>query len=114
SMRDIATTAVRLDSGASSRGIVEECISRIKESGGEGHRTFLKVHAEEALATATVYDRMRIKRAAPSRFAGIPVSIKDLFDVAGEVTTAGSTALRGAPPATRDAAAVARLRGAGF
>jgi aspartyl-tRNA(Asn)/glutamyl-tRNA(Gln) amidotransferase subunit A len=51
---------------------------------------------------------------APTRFAGIPVSIKDLFDVAGEVTTAGSIALRDAPPALRDASVIAHLRGAGF
>ncbi len=54
-------------------------------------------------------------RAVPARaFAGIPVSIKDLFDIAGEVTTAGSLVLRGAAPASSDAPAVARLRAAGF
>ena len=47
------------------------------------------------------------------RLAGIAVSIKDLFDVAGQVTTAGSTVLAGAPPARKDSAAVARLRAAG-
>ena len=45
--------------------------------------------------------------------AGIPVSIKDLFDVAGQVTTAGSTVLAGAAPAKEDSTAVARLRAAG-
>jgi len=45
--------------------------------------------------------------------AGIAVSIKDLFDVAGQVTMAGSTVLGSAPPAVADAAAVARLRAAG-
>ncbi len=44
---------------------------------------------------------------------GIPVSIKDLFDVAGQVTTAGSTVLAGAEPARADCPAVARLRAAG-
>ena len=48
-----------------------------------------------------------------SRLAGMPVSVKDLFDVAGQVTTAGSTVLAGAPPARVDAVAVARLRAAG-
>jgi aspartyl-tRNA(Asn)/glutamyl-tRNA(Gln) amidotransferase subunit A len=43
----------------------------------------------------------------------LPISIKDLFDVAGEVTTAGSTVLANAPPATVDAPAIARLRAAG-
>ena len=45
--------------------------------------------------------------------AGIPVSVKDLFDVAGQVTMAGSTVLATAPPAGADAIAVARLRAAG-
>ena len=62
----------------------------------------------------TIYDRLRARGAAPSPFAGIPVSIKDLFDVAGDVTTAGSVVLRDAAPAARDAPCVARLRAAGF
>ena len=45
--------------------------------------------------------------------AGIPVSVKDLFDVAGQTTAAGSTVLSGAPPATADCPAVARLRATG-
>ena len=45
--------------------------------------------------------------------AGIPVSIKDLFDVAGQITMAGSTVLAATPPAQADAIAVARLRAAG-
>ena len=48
-----------------------------------------------------------------SLLAGIPVSVKDLFDVAGQVTMAGSTVLAAAPPALADAIAVARLRAAG-
>ena len=45
--------------------------------------------------------------------AGIPVSVKDLFDMAGQVTTAGSTVLEGHPAAPADCPAVARLRAAG-
>lgn len=45
--------------------------------------------------------------------AGIAVSVKDLFDVAGQVTMAGSTVLAIAAPASADAVAVARLRAAG-
>jgi aspartyl-tRNA(Asn)/glutamyl-tRNA(Gln) amidotransferase subunit A len=59
-------------------------------------------------------DRLREVKAAPSRFAGIPVSIKDLFDIRGQVTRAGSRALDDSPPAEADAPAVARLRRAGF
>src|SRR5206468_3736501 len=45
--------------------------------------------------------------------AGLAVSVKDLFDVQGQPTTAGSVVLEGAPPAAADCAAVARLRNAG-
>jgi Asp-tRNA(Asn)/Glu-tRNA(Gln) amidotransferase A subunit family amidase len=45
--------------------------------------------------------------------AGLPVSVKDLFDIAGQTTTAGSAVLRGAPAAQADARVVARLRAAG-
>jgi aspartyl-tRNA(Asn)/glutamyl-tRNA(Gln) amidotransferase subunit A len=48
-----------------------------------------------------------------SPLAGVPVSIKDPFDVAGERTLAGSKALDDIPPAKRDAPIVARLRAAG-
>src|SRR5258705_13456870 len=59
-------------------------------------------------------DGLREVNAAPSPFAGIPISIKDLFDIKGQVTRAGSRALDDSPPAEADAPAVARLRRAGF
>src|SRR5436305_7181670 len=59
-------------------------------------------------------DGLRRVKAAPSRYAGIPVSIKDLFDIKGQVTRAGSRALDDSPPAEADAPVVARLRRAGF
>jgi aspartyl-tRNA(Asn)/glutamyl-tRNA(Gln) amidotransferase subunit A len=113
-MRSIAKTAMSLAAGAGSRDLVEDCLARIDDRSGEGGRTFLKVHAEAARAAADYHDRMRTAGATPSPYAGIPVSIKDLFDIAGDVTTAGSVALRDAPAARHDAPAVARLRAAGF
>ena len=113
-MQTIAEAAAALDAGARSRDLIEEALARINDKSGEGARTFLKVHAEQALAAADFYDRLRASGAVPSRFAGIPLSLKDLFDIAGDVTTAGSRVLRDAPPAPRDAPAVARLRAAGF
>nr|WP_325344574.1 amidase family protein [Xylophilus sp.] len=50
---------------------------------------------------------------APSLLAGLPVSVKDLFNVQGQVTTAGSAVLVGNVPAAADAPVVARLRAAG-
>jgi aspartyl-tRNA(Asn)/glutamyl-tRNA(Gln) amidotransferase subunit A len=97
-----------------SRQLVTDCLTRISSNAGEGARVFLKVYGEQALATADFYDRMRQQGARLNPFAGIPVSVKDLFDVAGDTTLAGSTLLKGAPVAERDARAVARLRAAGF
>jgi len=97
-----------------SRALVEACIARIDDPAGEGLRAFVSVDRARALAAADAMDALRHAGAAPSRFAGIPIAIKDLFDIAGEVTTAGSKALADRPPAMTDAVAVARLRQAGF
>src|SRR3989442_14987556 len=96
-----------------SRRLVEAALARIADAGGEGGRVFTKVHAQGALAAAGASDRLRKEGVVPSPLAGLPVSIKDLFDIAGEVTTAGSKILRDAAPAAADAVAVAQLRSAG-
>jgi aspartyl-tRNA(Asn)/glutamyl-tRNA(Gln) amidotransferase subunit A len=97
-----------------SRALIERCLDRIRMTDGEGARVFLRIRAEQALAMADRVDRARGAGSDVARFAGIPISIKDLFDIAGEVTTAGSMLLRDAPAATRDAVSVARLVAAGF
>ena len=97
-----------------SRGLVEDCLARIADPAGEGGRAFLQVDAEGARKAADAMDALRAAKAAPSPYAGIPVSVKDLFDVAGQVTRAGSRALDDMPPASADAVTVARLRRAGF
>lgn len=112
-MWTIAQAAREFAGGMSSRSLVEDCLQRILDPAGEGARTFLKVHAEGARAAAGCADDLRRHGGAP-RFAGVPVSVKDLFDVAGDVTTAGSRALADAAPAARDATVVARIRAAGF
>jgi aspartyl-tRNA(Asn)/glutamyl-tRNA(Gln) amidotransferase subunit A len=111
----LATLASDLESGATTaRKLVEECLARIADPAGEGQRTFIHVDKEAALDAADAMDRLRKANAAPSRFAGIPVSIKDLFDIKGQVTRAGSRALEDSAPAEADAPVVARLRRAGF
>jgi aspartyl-tRNA(Asn)/glutamyl-tRNA(Gln) amidotransferase subunit A len=97
-----------------SRKLVEECIARIADPAGEGQRAFIHVDKDASFAAADAMDALRKANAAPSRFAGIPVSIKDLFDIKGQVTRAGSRALDDSAPAEADAPAVARLRRAGF
>jgi aspartyl-tRNA(Asn)/glutamyl-tRNA(Gln) amidotransferase subunit A len=96
-----------------SRELVEQALARIADAAGEGARTFTKVYYESARAAADAHDRLRAAGYVASPLAGLPVSIKDLFDVAGERTLAGSKALDDVPPAKRDAPIVARLRKAG-
>ncbi|PPQ19361.1 amidase [Bradyrhizobium sp. AC87j1] len=111
----LAKLAEDLESGrTTARKLVEACIARIADPAGEGQRTFLHVDKDAALAAADAMDGLREAKAAPSRYAGIPISIKDLFDIKGQVTRAGSRALDDSPPAEQDAATVARLRRAGF
>src|SRR5258707_529834 len=111
----LASLANDLENGrTSARKLVDECLARIADPSGEGARAFVHVDAEAAIEAAEAMDRLREVRAAPSPFAGIPISIKDLFDIKGQVTRAGSRALEDSPPATADAPVVARLRRAGF
>ncbi|MBI5261926.1 MAG: amidase [Bradyrhizobium sp.] len=111
----LATLADDLDSGrTTARKLVEKCLEKIADPAGEGARAFVHVDKDAALTAADAMDRLRKVDAAPSRYAGIPISIKDLFDIKGQVTRAGSRALDDSPPAESDAAAVSRLRGAGF
>lgn len=97
-----------------SRKLVEDCLARIADPTGEGARVFIKTNAERARAAADAMDALRKAGAAPSPYAGIPIAIKDLADITGEITTAGSRALTDAAPATSDAPSVARLRRVGF
>jgi aspartyl-tRNA(Asn)/glutamyl-tRNA(Gln) amidotransferase subunit A len=111
----LAALAEDLASGRSSaRRLVDQCLARIADPSGEGVRTFVHVDAKAAIEAAEAMDRLRAVKAAPSAYAGIPVSIKDLFDIKGQVTRAGSRALDDSPPAEADAPVVARLRRAGF
>jgi aspartyl-tRNA(Asn)/glutamyl-tRNA(Gln) amidotransferase subunit A len=96
-----------------SRKLVEEALARIADPAGEGARAFMKVYAEHARADAEQADRLRRQGVVRSAVDGLPISVKDLYDVAGDVTRAGSRLLAGAAPAKQDAAAVARLRAAG-
>lgn len=97
----------------SSRALVEQALARINDPKGEGKRAFLQVYADRALADADYADQLRKRGARRSPIDGLPVSLKDLYDVAGEVTRAGSRVLDKNAPAKADAAAVARLRAAG-
>ena len=111
-MWTVAQLARDLAAGrTSSRELVESALARIARPYGEGPRAFLKVYEDAARADADHADGLRKRGVRRSAVDGLPVSLKELFDVAGELTRAGSKVL--ALEAREDAAAVARLRAAG-
>ncbi|MES2220740.1 MAG: amidase family protein [Acidobacteriota bacterium] len=93
--------------------MVEACVAAAVDPSGQGSRTFTRIDADAALHGADAMDKRRRTSASQGYLLGLPISIKDLFDVAGESTSAGSIVLADAPPASQDAAAIARLRDAG-
>jgi aspartyl-tRNA(Asn)/glutamyl-tRNA(Gln) amidotransferase subunit A len=110
----LAQLAEALRAGrTTSRGLVEQALERIEDPSGQGAIAFVHVDAARARAAADAHDALRRAGTVLSPLAGIPVSIKDLFDIEGQVTRAGSRALAHALPASADAVAVARLRRAG-
>ncbi len=114
-MRSIHEASAALARGTTtSRQLVEDCLARIADPSGEGSRAFIKVYAEQARVMADAADaRRRVGRSA-GKFAGIPISVKDLFDVEGEPTPAGSVVLADAPPAKANAPLIQRVLDAGF
>src|SRR5262245_37210514 len=92
--QSLAEIASKLAQGkVTSRALVEDSLERIADPNGEGELAFLTVHAEKARSLADFYDgERRAGRHVPAH-AGIPFSVKDLFDEAGEVTRAGSRLL---------------------
>jgi len=96
----------------SARDRLEVILSRLAARAGD-ERVFTKLYLEAAPAAADAADARRKAGVTLGPLDGTIVSIKDLFDVAGEATTAGSLMLRTATPAQHDAAIVRRLRQAG-
>lgn len=103
---DLLGTRQRLQNGQTSAPAeMERCIAVAQSSRCE--HVFLKTMFDEARAAAADPAQSR------QPLAGLAVSIKDLFDIGGQVSTAGSTALANAPAALQDGPAVARLKAAG-
>lgn len=89
------------------------CFDRIADPRGEGRRSFIRLFEAEAMSAARHVDERRANGAALPPLSGIPVSVKDLCDIGGSVTLAGSRALAGHPAAAGDAPVIYRLRTAG-
>ena len=111
----IATAQKALQDGeVSSVDLVSSAFREIENEEGEGSRTFIRTFKNTAITQAAASDAMRKMGVPQGPLAGTPISIKDVFDVSGEPTTAGSNALSAvAKPAPKDAVVMARLRAAG-
>ncbi|RAZ92198.1 amidase [Mesorhizobium hawassense] len=94
------------------RDRLENILSRLANRAAD-EKVYSKLYVEAAHAAADASDARRKAGVSLGPLDGRIVSIKDLFDVAGEPTTAGSLLLTNAAPAARDAAIVQRLRQAG-
>ncbi|AZO61090.1 MULTISPECIES: amidase [unclassified Mesorhizobium] len=94
------------------RDRLEIILSRLANRAAD-EKVYVKQYAQAALAAADAADARQRAGVCLGPLDGVVVSIKDLFDVAGEPTRAGSATLAGAQPAAQDAAIVRRLRQAG-
>ena len=92
--------------------VIEAALSRIAQH-NPALNAFTAVIKERALAKAEVIDQARARGNLPGALAGVPFAVKNLFDVAGLPTLAGSKINRERPAASRDATLIARLEAAG-
>jgi aspartyl-tRNA(Asn)/glutamyl-tRNA(Gln) amidotransferase subunit A len=93
--------------------LAEAAIAAIDDPTGQGNAAFIRRNDARARHLAQASDILRDTGERRSPIDGVPISVKDLFDVAGEVTTAGSLVLRDAEPALSDAPVVRALKRAG-
>lgn len=110
----IESLAAELRSGRTTAlQLAETALARAEDPAGEGARAFTRIDRERALAMARASDALRAAGLVRSPLEGLPVSVKDLFDVAGQVTTSGSAVLKDAAPAAHNAPVIDRLIAAG-
>ena len=93
--------------------LMRSVLDRAESYPRAGHPYVQLVEPESLLASAGEADRARLQRRTTGPLHGIPVAVKDIFDVAGMPTRCGSRAMDDADPAASDAEAVATLRQAG-
>jgi amidase/aspartyl-tRNA(Asn)/glutamyl-tRNA(Gln) amidotransferase subunit A len=105
-----AIAAAVRSGGLSARAAVQTSLATIADTDGRVN-AFTAVLAERALKRADVIDAH--PRRARMKLAGVPFAVKNLFDVAGIATLAGSKIERDKPPARRDAALIRRLEAEG-
>ncbi|MFT3906860.1 MAG: AtzE family amidohydrolase [Steroidobacteraceae bacterium] len=111
-MRAAIDIAASIRGGASAAALIEATLARIART-HPSLNCFTHVTAERARHSAACIDARVAAGEDPGPLAGVPFAVKNLFDVAGEVTLAGSILLRTRPPAVRDAFAIRQLEAAG-
>jgi AtzE family amidohydrolase len=94
------------------KAVVAAALARIADQ-NETLNCFTTVTVEKALEDAEAIDGAIARGKDPGPLAGVPFGVKDLFDIAGITTLAGSKINAGNPPATRDATLITRLKQAG-
>ena len=115
-MKATSTAAEIADSVKSgqvrARAVTEAALARIdKHNAMLG--AFTDITAERALAAADAVDAKVAEGKDPGALAGVPFAVKNLFDIKGVVTRAGSKINRDNPPAEQDATLITRLEAAG-
>lgn len=96
----------------SAAAVLDVCLAAL-ESTAPSLQAVTRLLADRARSEAAAVDAAVAAGRDPGPLAGVPYGVKDLFDIQGLPTTAGSTLYADAPPATADAEAIVRLRGAG-
>ncbi len=107
-----SVAAAVADGRASATGVIEATLARIRKR-DPLLNSFTAVTERRALARAQALDAAQAKGMRLPPLAGVPFAVKNLFDVAGLPTLAGSKINRDLPHASRDAALVERLEAAG-
>jgi AtzE family amidohydrolase len=108
----IATAEAIRRRETTAQAVIDACLERIRRANPRLN-CFTEVLTDSARADAERVDRAVAAGDDPGPLAGVPFAVKNLFDVAGLTTLAGSTINRDRPAAVRDAAAVRALRRAG-
>ena len=108
----LETASLIREGALSARAVTEEALDTVAKWNGRLN-CFTRVLADEARAQADAIDASIRAGADPGPLAGVPFAVKNLFDIAGVTTTAGSTIHAEQPPASVDATAVSRLKAAG-
>lgn len=110
---DAFATATAIKNGEiSARNLVSQTLDRILTQ-DQAYNSFTKVTSDTAISAAECIDQQISQGKNPGTLAGVPFAVKNLFDIAGITTIAGSKINREKPPARKDATAITRLKQAG-